>query len=162
MVICSLLFYSNVSLLSTPVLGQHVDYLTCVSYSCFYIGVRRDSCQTRCFPSGIMVYNIFREKMPSIKYLCNHCQELFEFLDSHRGEDIKCPRCASKDIKGLTACSLETGPPPWEYLCQQCSGRFRVKVPGGPSEEKEIRCPRCESRNVKWLTIVSEACPPGG
>jgi len=151
MVICSLSFYSIVSLLSTLLLGQYVNYLTRLSYVCS-VRVRRVYCQSRYLPSGIsLVYNIFREKMPSIKYLCNQCQELFELLDSHRAEEIKCPRCASRDIKGLTADSPETGPPLWEYVCQQCGGRFRVKAPGGPSEEKEIRCPGCESRNVNWL-----------
>lgn len=100
--------------------------------------------------------------MPSMKYLCNQCQELFEFLDSHSAEDMKCPRCTSRDIKGLTTSSIETGPPPWQYVCQQCGGRFQVKAPRGPSEEKKIRCPSCESRNVKWLTTGSEPCPPGG
>jgi DNA-directed RNA polymerase subunit RPC12/RpoP len=100
--------------------------------------------------------------MEAKKYLCNHCQELFDLLEPHNYHEARCPRCSSKDVEELTACSLESGPPPWEYVCQQCGGRFRVKAPRGPSEEKGIRCPRCESRNVRWSATVSEACPPGG
>jgi DNA-directed RNA polymerase subunit RPC12/RpoP len=96
------------------------------------------------------------------KYLCNRCQEWFELLGPHHAEEARCPRCSSEDVREVNACGVETGPPPWEYVCHQCGGRFRVAAPRGPSEEKEIRCPGCESRNIEWLATVSEACPPGG
>lgn len=100
--------------------------------------------------------------MQITKYLCDHCKEQFELLASHYTEEVKCPRCSSRDIAETIACSLEKAPSPWEYVCQQCGKRFRVKAPRGPTEEKEFRCPICESKNIKWLSSVSEACPPGG
>jgi DNA-directed RNA polymerase subunit RPC12/RpoP len=100
--------------------------------------------------------------MPSVKYLCHQCQEMFELLGAYRAEDIKCPRCGGRDIKEMAASGSEAGPPPWEYVCQQCGGGFRIKAPSGPSEAKNIRCPRCGSREVKWLATTGEACPPGG
>jgi DNA-directed RNA polymerase subunit RPC12/RpoP len=100
--------------------------------------------------------------MEAKKYLCNQCQELFDLIEPGNSVATRCPRCSSGDIQELIACNLENGPPPWEYVCQQCGGRFLIKAPRGPSEEKEIRCPRCESRNVKWLATASQVCPPGG
>ena len=100
--------------------------------------------------------------MQAAKYLCNRCQELFELLEPHHTEEIKCPRCSSEDVRELIDCNLGTGPPPWEYVCHQCGGKFRVAAPRGPTEAKKIRCPTCESRNIEWLSTVSEVCPPGG
>jgi DNA-directed RNA polymerase subunit RPC12/RpoP len=100
--------------------------------------------------------------MEAKKYICNRCQEQFDLLESNNSDKTKCPRCYSEDVQEFIACSLEAGPPFWEYACQQCGGRFRVKAPRGPAEEKKIRCPECESRDIKWLTTASEACPPGG
>ena len=100
--------------------------------------------------------------MEAIKYLCNQCRELFDILEPHGCDAVKCPRCSSEDIQELIACGLNNGPPSWEYVCQHCNGKFQVKAPRGPSEEKELRCPRCESRDIKWLSVAGEACPPGG
>ena len=100
--------------------------------------------------------------MQAKKYLCNQCEELFELLEPHHADEARCPRCSSKDVEELIACSRETGPPPWEYECRQCGGKFRVAAPRGPSEEKKIRCPRCGSRNIEWSVTASESCPPGG
>ena len=100
--------------------------------------------------------------MPIARYLCNHCQETFDLLEPHPAEELRCPRCSGEDVQELKACSLEAGPPPWEYVCRQCGGRFRVAAPRGPSEEKGLRCPICESGNIEWLATVSEICPPGG
>jgi DNA-directed RNA polymerase subunit RPC12/RpoP len=76
--------------------------------------------------------------------------------------DIRCPRCASREIMEITACNLEIGPPPWQYTCLSCGRRFRVKAPRGPTEEKDLRCPFCQSKEIKWSTLSTEACPPGG
>jgi len=100
--------------------------------------------------------------MEAKKYLCRQCQELFDLLEPYHADEIRCPRCSSEEVQELIACSSENGPPPWEYECHQCSSRFRVAAPRGPSEEKELRCPRCGSRNIEWLATVVEACPPGG
>ena len=97
-----------------------------------------------------------------MEFICNQCGEWFELLGPHSMENANCPRCASRDVKEVTAKGPEVGPPPWMYLCQQCGGRFRLKAPSGPSEEKEVRCPRCGGRDVQWLINVGEACPPGG
>ena len=130
---------------------------------CLPLGQCEASCQARIFPTGIsLVYNIFEEKMPAIKYLCNQCQELFDLLGAHNSDKARCPRCSSNDVQELIACSLETGPPPWEYLCHQCGGGFLIAAPRGPSEEKKIRCPRCGSGKLEWLVTAIEICPPGG
>ena len=100
--------------------------------------------------------------MEARKYSCNQCLELFDLIDSHVADKVRCPWCSSENVEELIACSLETGPPPWEYVCQHCNSRFRVAAPHGPSDEKKIRCPICKSSNIEWLAVVSEVCPPGG
>ena len=99
--------------------------------------------------------------MPGKKYICK-CGELFELLELRTAEDLKCPRCAGRNIGETNACSLEIGPPPWKYECQQCGIRFSVEAPRGPDETKKLVCPVCGSRNIKWLAYISEACPTGG
>jgi predicted Zn finger-like uncharacterized protein len=103
-----------------------------------------------------------QEILSSIKYICRHCQETFEILVPPPEKAKKCPRCASRDVAESMGCSLEIGPPPWEYACPQCQGRFRIKSPSGPDEAKLVRCPRCESHNVKWLVSATQTCATGG
>jgi DNA-directed RNA polymerase subunit RPC12/RpoP len=104
-----------------------------------------------------------REKsVPSIKYLCNRCLETFEVLSSHHLEDILCPYCAGRELSKVEACSLEIGPPQWEYTCRRCGIRFRIKSPKGPDEAKAVRCLQCGSAEVKWMVGATWGCPSGG
>ena len=54
--------------------------------------------------------------MEAKKYLCNHCSELFDLLESPGVYETRCPKCSSEDFQELIVCSLEFGPPPWEYV----------------------------------------------
>jgi DNA-directed RNA polymerase subunit RPC12/RpoP len=95
------------------------------------------------------------------KYICNGCRELFLVRGSSHSEGLTCPRCAGKEVLEYNACGLEIGPPPWEFLCRVCGGRFNVKSPDGPDEARQIRCPRCKSPKLVWLAQINEACPTG-
>jgi DNA-directed RNA polymerase subunit RPC12/RpoP len=100
--------------------------------------------------------------MQTKKYLCARCQEQFELAGTCRDGALNCPRCSSRDVREIIACSREIGPPPWKYICGKCQCNFSVKSPSGPDEAQNIRCPVCRSKDVKWLALVSESCPPGG
>ena len=96
------------------------------------------------------------------KYLCSRCNEQYDIKAGCSPEKPVCPRCGSQDVDEFIACKIDIGPPPWEYVCNQCHCRFSVQSPSGPDEARSIKCPACASGDVKWLALTSEACPPGG
>jgi len=100
--------------------------------------------------------------MEAPKYRCNHCGETFEIDKLSQTSELACPRCYSQDLSEYYACSLEIGPPPWEYWCQRCRVRFRITAPRGPDEAKAIKCPCCGNGNIKWHFTVYECVPSGG
>ena len=59
--------------------------------------------------------------------------------------------------------SIATGPPAWQYKCQDCGYEFQMPVPRGPTEAGNQTCPECHGRNIERVNICDgEVCPPGG
>ena len=100
--------------------------------------------------------------MKTQKYRCRKCGEIFIIAEVPQNPQLTCPRCQSTDWEEHNSCSLEIGPPPWDYLCQQCGIRFQVTAPRGPDEANSIRCPVCQSQNIKWLAQTYAAPVSGG
>jgi len=100
--------------------------------------------------------------MKAQKYCCNHCGEIFGIEKASPTLKLTCPRCYSEDLLEYNACSLEIGPPPWEYQCLKCRVRFMVASPRGPDEAEAIICPACLSKDVKWLSLATSDCASGG
>jgi DNA-directed RNA polymerase subunit RPC12/RpoP len=100
--------------------------------------------------------------MEKAKQFCRRCGEIFEILKAPGTRGLTCPRCYGGDLEDYAACSLEAGPPPWEFECQKCLTRFSVTAPRGPDEAKAIRCPVCGTANARWLALAVTACASGG
>jgi DNA-directed RNA polymerase subunit RPC12/RpoP len=91
-------------------------------------------------------------------YLCHGCGNIFR-LEAGRGTAC-CPACGGTHCAALPAWSpvgydLSESMSGWEYECQGCSSRFRLPVPGSPSQEESLRCPNCEDSHIRRLTAAS-------
>jgi DNA-directed RNA polymerase subunit RPC12/RpoP len=100
--------------------------------------------------------------MEELIYLCRQCGEVFRLpADSaHTPEkELQCPQCGDSQVKELpswvpTGSDLLKVPQEWEYECQQCKNRFRLPVPGSPSQEKKIKCHACGAEHIHRLTAT--------
>ena len=93
-------------------------------------------------------------------YLCHQCGHIFRLpVDSAStpGKEVKCHECGSPQIRQLPSwvpvgSDLSEGKSLWEYECQQCKNKFKLPVPGSPSQEKNIKCPACNDEHIHRLT----------
>jgi DNA-directed RNA polymerase subunit RPC12/RpoP len=93
-------------------------------------------------------------------YLCQQCGNVFRLpltCDIVPEKEIKCPRCRNSQVQELPSWApigsdLYEGTPEWEYECQECYHKFKLPVPGSPSQEMEIKCPVCEGGHIHRLT----------
>jgi DNA-directed RNA polymerase subunit RPC12/RpoP len=98
--------------------------------------------------------------MVEYTYLCHQCGNVFRVpVDdtSPPGKEPKCPQCESSQVRELPSwvplgSDLAEIPSEWEYECQQCKNKFKLPVPGSPSQERNIRCPDCDSAHIHRLT----------
>jgi DNA-directed RNA polymerase subunit RPC12/RpoP len=97
-----------------------------------------------------------------MKYVCPQCFEDFSLLETKQSGPASCPRCGLKNVNENDSCSLEAGPPAWEFRCQDCESRFAVQSPRGPEEVAAMLCPVCRSKKIKWLVLSTAACATGG
>lgn len=109
--------------------------------------------------------------MEEYVYLCQQCNNLFDLSvlpGPEEEKEVKCTECQSMNVERLNVwisnvCSLEEGPPAWEYTCHQCKTFFRLLVPHGPKEEEEAECPQCKSRDIERVNVYTPTySTPGG
>ena len=99
--------------------------------------------------------------MEEYVYLCQQCKNLFDLSvlpGPEEEKEVKCTECRSMNVERLNVwipnvCSLEEGPPPWEYVCNQCKSLFEIPVPHGPAEEKGTKCPNCGSNDLERVNV---------
>ena len=92
-------------------------------------------------------------------YLCHQCGNIFRLsVDSTRPleKELKCPACRNSQVRDLPSwvplgSDLYEIPREWEYECQQCKSKFKLPVPGSPSQERNIRCPACDDGHIHRL-----------
>jgi len=95
-------------------------------------------------------------------YLCHQCGNIFRLpadISQLSKNDIKCPQCGHPGIRELPSwvpvgSNLSEAPLEWEYECQQCQHKFKLPVPGSPSQEKSIECPSCHGGHIHRLTAA--------
>ena len=97
--------------------------------------------------------------MVEYTYLCHQCGNIFRVSadDNPPEKDLKCPQCSHSQVRELPpwaplGSDLVEIPSEWEYECQVCKSKFKLPVPGSPSQERNIRYPDCNNRHIHRLT----------
>ena len=97
------------------------------------------------------------------RVLCLDCRLIFDVdpeISCSIDRKIHCPSCDSTNIAEAPAWApLGSGSnifdaDEWEYECQRCGHKFKMPVPGSPTENKERTCPVCNSEHLHIVTEI--------
>jgi DNA-directed RNA polymerase subunit RPC12/RpoP len=93
-------------------------------------------------------------------YLCHRCGNIFRLTADTcplPGKTPSCPQCGDTQTRVMpswvpSGSDLNQAPTEWEYECQNCREKFKLPIPGSPSQEKHITCPVCHGTHIHRLT----------